>query len=72
LLSNYDNKAAGEREGVRPASHYNEPPQKNLIIKFFGRSSILKKCSADEAVQKVCQEFLDKLNIAAHKSGYII
>ena len=29
------NRAAGEREGVRPASHYNNPPQKRLIYQAF-------------------------------------
>ncbi|MCI7741981.1 MAG: hypothetical protein MSO56_06705 [Clostridiales bacterium] len=30
-----DNRAAGEREGARPASQSNNPPQKSLIFQAF-------------------------------------
>ena len=39
LSKNYasavDNRAAGEREGARPASQSNNPPQKSLIFQAF-------------------------------------
>ena len=33
--SSVKDRAAGEREGARPASQYNNPPQKSLEIKAF-------------------------------------
>ena len=39
LSKNYtfvaNNRAAGEREGARPASRYNNPPPKSLIFLAF-------------------------------------
>ena len=39
LSKNYasvvDIRGAGEREGARPASRYNNPPQKSLIFQAF-------------------------------------
>ena len=59
LSKNYflvqSNRAAGEREGARPASQHNNPPQKSLdFSRLFGRSSILPraKCLAGEAQSK--------------------
>ncbi len=42
-----NNRAAGEREGARPASHFNDPPQKRL--------------EREELVKKVSEDFFDKL-----------
>ena len=54
MLHATNRDAAGEREGGRPTSQYNNPPQKSLSNKLFGRSSILQnaKCLADEAQSK--------------------
>ena len=59
-----NNRAAGEREGVRPASHFNKPPQKSLENQGFSGAkhfALGKMLGGRSAVKKVCKDFFDKL-----------
>ena len=67
LVTTYDNRAAGELEGARPASNTINRRLKRLDFQGFSDNSILPqaKCSAAKRRQKSPNKgFFDKLNTA--------
>ena len=57
-----NNRAAGEHEGARPASCFNNPPQKSIEFQGFSGAAAFGLCKmlgGRSEVKKVCEDFFD-------------